>query len=254
MSGPDWPRGLLVSVRDAEEAIEAVSGGAAVIDVKEPSRGPLGRADAAVAAAIGRALGGRLPWTLACGELADGADIAAHVREVLAGLSPNAAPPVAVKAGPAALDLAGWSAAQRRLAAALPAGIAAVAVAYADWERARSPEPQRIIAAAGAGMLLIDTFDKGAGGLFDERAEDEVAAWVREARRAGLRVTLAGRLRPGQVSLAARHGADLVAVRSAACGGNRMGRVNSALVREIDRLRAVESSRREPLRTGGPEP
>ena len=36
--------GLLVSVRNVEEALAALEGGASLIDVKEPSRGPLGRA------------------------------------------------------------------------------------------------------------------------------------------------------------------------------------------------------------------
>ena len=66
------PAGLLVSARSAAEAEEAVAGGAAIIDVKEPARGALGRADAAVAATIGRAVAGRTAWTVACGELADG--------------------------------------------------------------------------------------------------------------------------------------------------------------------------------------
>ncbi|MGI9178650.1 MAG: (5-formylfuran-3-yl)methyl phosphate synthase, partial [Pirellulales bacterium] len=43
---PCLPDGLLVSVRSVEEAIEAVEGTAAIVDIKEPSRGPLGRADA----------------------------------------------------------------------------------------------------------------------------------------------------------------------------------------------------------------
>ena len=36
---------LLVSVRDAAEALFAVAAGADLIDVKEPSRGPLGAPD-----------------------------------------------------------------------------------------------------------------------------------------------------------------------------------------------------------------
>ena len=43
---------LLVSVRDAAEARGALAGGADIVDVKEPSRGALGRADAAVWAEI----------------------------------------------------------------------------------------------------------------------------------------------------------------------------------------------------------
>src|SRR5947209_8028398 len=44
--------GLLVSVRSAAEARAALDGGAALIDIKEPARGPLGRADDGVMAEV----------------------------------------------------------------------------------------------------------------------------------------------------------------------------------------------------------
>ena len=55
MAGPQ----LLVSVRDATEAAAALHGGAGLIDVKEPARGPLGRADAATIAAVVQTVAGR---------------------------------------------------------------------------------------------------------------------------------------------------------------------------------------------------
>ena len=39
------PTRLLVSVRSADEAEAAIAGGADVIDVKEPSHGPLGMSE-----------------------------------------------------------------------------------------------------------------------------------------------------------------------------------------------------------------
>src|SRR5436853_4004631 len=48
---------LLVSVRDVAEAMSARAGGADVIDIKEPKRGPLGRADDAVVSAVRNAVG-----------------------------------------------------------------------------------------------------------------------------------------------------------------------------------------------------
>ncbi len=44
--------GLLVSVRDESEAREALAGGATIVDVKEPGRGPLGAAAGDVTARI----------------------------------------------------------------------------------------------------------------------------------------------------------------------------------------------------------
>ena len=53
--------GLLVSVRDADEAEAALRGGAALIDVKEPRHGSLGRASAEQWRERGRQVAGRVP-------------------------------------------------------------------------------------------------------------------------------------------------------------------------------------------------
>src|SRR5438045_2477000 len=66
--------GLLVSVRSAAEATAALDGGAALIDVKEPALGSLGRAADAVRAEVLAVLAGRVPMSVALGELRDGDD------------------------------------------------------------------------------------------------------------------------------------------------------------------------------------
>ena len=65
-------QGLLVSVRDPAEARDALAGGAAIIDVKEPFAGPLGAASTETIGAIAAVVGRKAPWTLACGELIEG--------------------------------------------------------------------------------------------------------------------------------------------------------------------------------------
>ncbi len=236
MTSP-WQRGLLVSVRTAAEARAAVTGGAAIIDVKEPSRGPLGLASPRLTAEILAAVAGRIPVTLACGELGEGVEsIAVHLREVCRLLPANIPAPVAVKAGPAGLVAEYWANAFRRLAAALPDGVEPVAVAYADHEHARSPAPGAILVAApaaGAATVLIDTCDKAGPGLFGLVSAEEVGRWVAEARRLGLRLAVAGRLTADDVELAVRLGGDVVGVRSAACIGGRDGRIDAGLVAHL---------------------
>jgi len=231
------PDGLLVSVRSVEEAVEAVAGGAAIVDVKEPSRGPLGCATEELAAAIVAAVDARVPCTLACGELADGhGAIAAHVQRVAAvtiGSRPGIA---AVKAGPAGLDAAAWREAFRRLASGVPPGVELVAVAYADFQAAGSPAPADLIAAAAesaAATLLIDTFDKQGAGLYQLAGGPAVGGWVSMAREAGLSVALAGRLTAAEIGAATASGARIVGVRSAACDGGRMGRVQRRNVGQL---------------------
>src|ERR1700678_3944537 len=70
MNPPSSPA-LLVSVRAVEEAAAALAGGADLIDVKEPNRGSLGRADDAVIAAVVAIVAGRRPVSAAMGELRD---------------------------------------------------------------------------------------------------------------------------------------------------------------------------------------
>src|SRR5882724_4697103 len=62
---------LLVGVRSAVDAEAAFAGGADVIDIKDPARGALGRADEDVCVAVCTFLAGRRPVSAALGELRD---------------------------------------------------------------------------------------------------------------------------------------------------------------------------------------
>src|SRR5262249_44394778 len=152
---------LLVSVRAPAEVAPALAGGAALIDVKEPSRGPLGKADDAVIAAVLAAVAGRCPVSAAMGEVAR-APLPPTLPECdylkwgLSGCS---------RRGPGRHD---W----RRLLAEAAVGVSArsprtqaVTVAYADWHLAEAPPVEDVCAFAGQrpGVLLLDTFTKGPG-------------------------------------------------------------------------------------------
>jgi (5-formylfuran-3-yl)methyl phosphate synthase len=232
-------QGVLVSVRDAAEAEEALAGGAAVIDVKDPARGSLGAADPATVAAVARAVGRRAPWTMAAGELAAGVAAVGAWIEAVNAARPAAAPgPAAVKVGLAGMAARPWRDELARVHALLPAGCMHVAVAYADFDRVDAPSPPDVIAAAagiGCGMLLIDTADKREPGLLGLWSPDEIGAWIAAARRQGLAVALAGRISIPEIRLAVTCGPDVVALRSAVCsnrgGGDvRLGSVSAHLV------------------------
>jgi len=253
----NW-QGLLVSVRDAAEAAAALEGGAAIIDVKEPRHGPLGAADPEVIAAVAQVVGSRRPWTMACGELGNASGdvggeydrgrgtahdrpldpvacaIRSRLDRMLSLLQSPAMPPAAVKVGLAGAAGTDW---QRRLRAvfeSLPSGSDRVAVAYADWQRAVAPSPTDVIAAAAVlscSVLLLDTFDKAAGGLFDCCPAGMPAAWVTAARTAGLQVAVAGRITSAEIPLAWALRPDVVALRSAVCFNGRDGEVQAGLVR-----------------------
>ena len=252
----NW-RGLLVSVRDAAEAAEALEGGAAIIDVKEPRHGSLGPAAPEAIAAVAGLVGSRRPWTMAAGELGAAPDgpggdgpepvvtaIAAHLARVVSLLGASAVPPAAVKIGLAGAAGTDW---KQRLGAAfesLPVGSERVAVAYADWQRAGAPSPSEVIAAAnglGCSTLLIDTFDKSANGLLACCEPGMPAAWVAAARAAGLQVALAGRIALTEIPAVWVLRPDVVALRSAVCFNGRAGAVQAGLVRRAVLLAADRS-------------
>jgi (5-formylfuran-3-yl)methyl phosphate synthase len=189
---------LLVSVRSAAEAEAALEGGASLIDVKEPSRGSLGRADEAVVRAVVQTVAGRRPVSAALGELPQGGmkppPFASSLRFVKWGLASRGAdkrweadflgsaaalgptlcvgPHVGTLCVPSPAT-AGRDAERRRRAVPRRAwdrecgASQAVLVAYADPERAGAPPVADVVAfacrrawPARQHVLLLDTFDK----------------------------------------------------------------------------------------------
>jgi uncharacterized protein (UPF0264 family) len=230
---------LLVSVRSAAEAEAALEGGAAVIDVKEPAKGPLGRAEAATVAAVLRQVAGRRPVSAALGELArepQPGDVAglAFVKWGLAGYGAHG----------------GWqaelTAAGRQVAASAP-GCEVVVAAYADWQVAGAPPVDAVVAFARrrpGGVLLVDTYGKNDGRtLLDWLSVKEVGRLCRACRQSGVRVALAGSLGADEIRRLLPARPDWFAVRGAACvGRDRRQSVRAERVRVLVELLAASQS------------
>ena len=221
---------LLISVAGPAEARAALRGGADVIDAKDPRRGALGPVPLHRLAAIRAAVAGARPLSAALGDAAS--------EEALAGA---VAATVAVGVAFVKVGFAGVTseARARRLAVAAQrrvgtdgGGTRLVLVAYADWRRAESLAPARVVAVAadaGAAGVLLDTANKDAP-LFTIESPATLAAWIAGAHAAGLFAALAGGLSGPEFARARALGADVVGVRGAACVGGRMGRVSRARV------------------------
>jgi (5-formylfuran-3-yl)methyl phosphate synthase len=222
---------LLVSVRSAAEAEEALAGGADLIDVKEPNLGSLGRASDAVVAEVVKLVAGRVPTSAALGELRD------WDGTMPAGVD-------FVKAGLAGLARTDW----RTGLDALRAGATgrAVIVAYADWGEAETPPLEDIVAYAEnvrSPVLLIDTFEKRGPSLIDLIRIPSLAKHIARMRQANGRIALAGSLDPSTAMAAASIGPDWIAVRGAVCAAGRTGMVDGDCVRDLKRrLAGVASS------------
>jgi uncharacterized protein (UPF0264 family) len=225
---------LLVSVRSADEARAALEGGAAVIDIKEPDRGPLGRADVKVWQSVRQAVAGVVPVSVALGEL----------REWTAGRLD-----LSVFSGLAfrKLGLSGagrdWVQRWSALRDAWGPGPAWVAVVYADWREAGAPHPDAILDAALAvddcAGVLIDTWNKAQPSPVDQ----SWASWVARARGRGGVVALAGGLGEAEILRLGPLAPDLFAVRGAACQrGDRRGPIDPDRVARLVRAAGFASA------------
>jgi uncharacterized protein (UPF0264 family) len=217
---------LLVSVRDASEAVAALAGGADLIDVKEPANGPLGRSDPPVIESIVNVVAGRVPVSAAFGEL--------ELRPC--GLSANLA---FVKFGLAGWGQRDWPSAWDCVRAQLPVPCAPVAVAYADWQFADAPPPDEVAEIAierRFGALLIDTFEKNGATLLDRMPIVAIASLTDRCQLAGVPVALAGSLGIAEIEQLRDLAPDWFAVRGAACRRGRGSNIEESRVRALKQL------------------
>ena len=197
-----------------------MAGGADVIDVKEPARGPLGRADDAVFAEVLVRVAGRRPVSAALGELC-----------------PNAVPGATPGLRYVKWGLAGWGRndgwqeqlrnmyglrhrAETSLRPDGECGCEVVPVANADWERAGAPPVEEVVnfVCRFGSIVLIDTFNKMPGQtLLDVLSPAAIVRLCRACRAGGVKVALAGSLRAGQMVELRAAEPDWFAVRGAAC-------------------------------------
>lgn len=223
--------GLLISVRNGEEAQAALAGGADLIDVKEPSRGSLGAADRGAWAEVFLAVAGKVPTSVALGELS-GAVSDAHV-ESLAGYD-------YAKVGLAGCGGTGdWPSDWAEFLSRLPRSVTPVAVVYADWQSASAPRPVEVIDHAcrlACGAVLFDTFDKSRGDLTVHMGTSELSQLVGAVHERGMLAVLGGSLDAATIPGVMPFGPDYIAVRGAVCRGTRTGRVEERLVRELAML------------------
>jgi (5-formylfuran-3-yl)methyl phosphate synthase len=200
---------FLASVRDEDEAEIALSAGADIIDLKDPSRGVLGALALPAIAACAKRIAGRAAVSATIG------DLPMHGETVNAMALATAACGVDyVKVGlfpegdeKRCLDELG----------AVTDRVCLILVIFAD----AMPDFDAVAAASriGAHGVMLDTAGKNSGTLPDHLSYHALAAFVAAARAFGLSVGLAGSLRPKHVAPLLRLEPDLIGFRSALCQG-----------------------------------
>ena len=247
---------LLVSVRSASEAVAALNGGADIIDVKDPDRGPLGRADWSAIAEIVRTVAQHRPGVVvsaALGELTDWMkDVPYPEMEfrqpellklglagALPGMSENS-------------WRRSWEWVRGRIEQLLQIDIANpsswVAVAYADFEQCGAPAPVDVLREghrAGCSVLLLDTYRKDDSSLLDRIPEQALRELRLETTQKKMRLALAGQINLAILERVLAIRPDIVAVRGAVCDtGNRRSAICTKRVRSFSKLVKYEVASR----------
>jgi (5-formylfuran-3-yl)methyl phosphate synthase len=228
---------LLVSPSDEKEALEAIAGGADIIDVKNPKEG---------------ALGASFPWTIKrIREIApEGVEVSCTIGDLpnlpgsvsLAVLGAAATGVNYVKVGLGGVktrdDAVFLLRNAVRAAKDYDSSIKIAATGYGDAARIGSVNPlliPEIAAEANADVAMVDTVVKDGKNLFTFLTNDQLRQLVREAHDRGLFAALAGSLRKEQIPRVRELEADIVGLRGAACtNGDRLnGRITRETVREL---------------------
>lgn len=229
---------LLVSPVDAEEAQEAVKGGADIIDVKNPAEGSLGASFPWVIRRVLEVVPSSVETSATLGDLDFKPGTASLAAYALASLGVDY-----IKAGFYGIrsEEQALSMAEAIVKAARDFDAKVVLAGYADHALIGSIPPLALIpvaAEAGAAGVMVDTAVKRGGSLLEHMSLKELAHFVEEAHSRGLFCALAGGLRRRHLHKLRRTGADIVGVRGAACtSGNReRGRIVAERVRLLKQL------------------
>ena len=202
---------LLFSVINAAESAQ-VKAIADVVDVKDPSRGPLGAPDVRVVAAVVKEVGGAVPVSASLGD----ADFETIIRQIELAKSFADEGVSIVKIAVSRLSPSKAESVLKKLRDALPDRVKIVATAYADE---LAPEAlfdfADIASRSGANGVLLDTAVKNGRTLFDHVDEDTLISIVSAEHTAGIFVALAGSLGFGDLARVARVNPDYAGFRSA---------------------------------------
>lgn len=231
---------LLISPINHEEAVEAIEGGADIVDVKNPKEGSLGAnfpwvikdireltpSDKLVSSTIGDVP--YKPGTVSLaslGALKCGAD---YIKVGLYGTK-NYDEAVEVMTNVV-----------KTVKDESPETIV-VAAGYADAERVGAVSPwdiPKVARDSGSDLAMLDTAVKDGKTLFDFMSMEDLEKWVAEAKEYDLNTALAGSVKKEQIKPLYDLNCDVVGIRGAACvdGDRNTGHIDRSAVKELKDL------------------
>nr|MDO8083065.1 (5-formylfuran-3-yl)methyl phosphate synthase [Candidatus Freyarchaeota archaeon] len=227
---------LLISPRDEEEALEAIVGGADIIDVKNPSEGSLGANFPWIIRRIRELTPRELEVSAAIGDFPNkpGTASLAALGAAVSGVDYVKVGIYCVNVYQDALYLAKQVV---RSVKDYNPRIKVVIAGYADAYRINSIDPSlipQVTMEAGADVAMVDTAIKDGVGLFDLWSWDKIENFVKDAHNRNVLVALAGSIKKEDLPLIRDLSADVVGIRGAACEkSNRRGKIIRERVQEL---------------------
>ena len=214
------------------EAVEAIAGGADIIDVKNPKEGPLGANFPWVIRHIRQVTPANIEVSCTLGEAPNrpGSMALASLGAATTGVN-------YIKAGLYGLktleDAVYLMQSVTKAAKEYNSSIKVVASGYADANRISTVEPllvPEIARESQADVAMLDTAIKDGKTLFTFLTKSQLQCFVDAAHSYGLKAALAGSLQKEDLPAVYALGADVVGLRGAAC--TLSDRVNGQITRE----------------------
>lgn len=228
---------LLVSVTNKKEALEAIKGGAHIIDVKNPREGSLGANFPRIIRQVREIVPDNIEVSATIGDLPNlpGTASLAALGAAVSGADYVKAGLFGMKKVEEAVSL------MKEVCRAVKdynATLKVIAAGYADFKKvgclkpSKLPEIANIVKADG---VMVDVKVKSHGKLFDLLSDGELRKFIKRSHKHDLTVALAGSLDKDDVPRVLSLGADIIGVRGAVCSGkDRLkGEIQREAVREF---------------------
>lgn len=225
---------LLISIWTVDEVPEVIDSDADIIDVKDPSTGSLGLPSLNVVLSVVNSVRNYKEISVAIGDVRDYSHTLSYIAYTLSLLNVNY-----IKIGIEMndYDKAVYTVSQiRRTIAYCNSKTDIVLVSYADWKSIGTLEPLKVIDLAKVTKVqgvMIDTRIKNGKSTFDHIPLRYLEEFVLNANRSGLYTAIAGGLRIEHIPTCVSLGFNVIGVRTAACSGNRLGRVSREAINAL---------------------
>jgi len=231
---------LLVSVTNKKEALEAIKGGAHIIDVKNPREGSLGANFPRIIKQVRKIVPTNIEVSATIGDLPNlpGTASLAALGAAVSGADYVKAGLFGVKKVEEAVSL------MKEVCRAVKdynAALKVIAAGYADFQEVDCLNPlelPHIAHKTEADGVLLDIKVKGQKKLFDFLSDDTLRNFVEESHKYSLIAALAGGLDKEDIPRLLDLRADVVGIRRAVCSPKNRdnGEVQSVAVMEFTKI------------------